>query len=197
MHRASSPASAAASSPPTGNVTGVQLAKMLLVSLGYKPENEGFTGNAWATNVNVRAAQKGLYEGLENMDINAALTRDNAAQMVWNALKAYEVEYKTTLITDSKGQLTSKTNLVDKKDTNGKDLTLLKDKYNVDIVEEGIVTNVEKDDKGTYNLTTTAGSYKKITKDYSDLMGQKVDVLVKDNDNSKIFGVYAESKILP
>ena len=92
---------------PNGNVTGVQLAKMLLVSLGYKSENEGFTGNAWATNVNVRAAQKGLYEGLETMDTNAALTRDNAAQMIWNALNAYEVEYKTTLVTDSKGQLSS------------------------------------------------------------------------------------------
>ena len=60
---------------PNGNVTGVQLAKMLLVSLGYKSENEGFTGNAWATNVNVRAAQKGLYAGLESMDTNAAITR--------------------------------------------------------------------------------------------------------------------------
>ena len=74
---------------PAGNVTGVQLAKMLLVALGYKSENEGFTGNAWATNVNVRAAQKGLYEGLESMDTAAAITRDNAAQMVWNAMNAY------------------------------------------------------------------------------------------------------------
>ncbi len=175
---------------PAGNVTGTQLAKMLLVSLGYNPDIEKFTGNAWATNVNIIATQKGLYEGLESIDVSAALTRDNAAQMIWNALKAGEVKYEYTLVSEN-GQLTSKTNLVDKKDTNGKDLTLLKDKYNVDIVEEGIVTNVEKDDKGTYNLTTTAGSYKKITKDYSDLMGQKVDVLVKDNDNSKIFGVYA------
>ena len=38
---------------PAGNVTGTQLAKMLLVALGYKSENEGFTGNAWATNVNI------------------------------------------------------------------------------------------------------------------------------------------------
>ena len=57
-------------------------------------------GNAWATNVNVIASQKGLYEGLESMDTSAALTRDNAAQMVWNAMNAYEVEYKTTIITD-------------------------------------------------------------------------------------------------
>ena len=175
---------------PAGNVTGTQLAKMLLVSLGYNPDIEKFTGNAWATNVNIIATQKGLYEGLENIDVSAALTRDNAAQMIWNALKAGEVKYEYTLVSEN-GTLVSKTTLVDKKDTNGKDLTLLKDKYNVAIVEEGIVTNVEKDDKGTYNLTTTAGSYKKITKDYSDLMGQKVDVLVKDNDNSKIFGVYA------
>ena len=41
---------------PAGNVTGTQLAKMLLVSLGYKSENEGFTGNAWATNVNTIAS---------------------------------------------------------------------------------------------------------------------------------------------
>ena len=118
---------------PNGNVTGVQLAKMLLVSLGYKSENEGFTGNAWATNVNVRAAQKGLYVGLESMDTNAAITRDNAAQMVWNALNAYEVEYKTTLVTDSKGQLTSQITVQDKVGLDGKTkVTLLEDKYEAD-----------------------------------------------------------------
>ncbi len=52
---------------PAGNVTGTQLAKMLLVSLGYKSENEGFTGNAWATNVNTVASAKGLYAGLETI----------------------------------------------------------------------------------------------------------------------------------
>ena len=30
---------------PAGNVTGAQLAKMLLVCLGYNSDNEGFTGN--------------------------------------------------------------------------------------------------------------------------------------------------------
>ena len=116
---------------PNGNVTGVQLAKMLLVSLGYNSDNEGFTGNAWATNVNVRAAQKGLYEGLETMDTAAAITRDNAAQMVWNALNAYEVEYKTTLTTDKNGQLTSQIVVQDKvSGVNGKTkITLLEDKY--------------------------------------------------------------------
>ena len=115
---------------PAGNVTGTQLAKMLLVSLGYKSENEGFTGNAWATNVNTIASAKGLYEGLEKLDVSAALTRDSAARMIWNALQAYEVEYKTTLVTDSKGQLTSQITVQDKVvgSTNDK-ITLLRDKY--------------------------------------------------------------------
>ena len=177
---------------PNGNVTGVQLAKMLLVSLGYKSENEGFTGNAWATNVNVRAAQKGLYDGLEKMDTNAAITRDNAAQMVWNALQAYEVEYKTTLVTDSKGQLTSQITVQDKVvGSNNDKITLLEDKYEAETVEDGILTYVKEDSKGTYTVWTTEGKYTKVAKDYSDMLGQKVDVLVKNDDNSKVYGIYA------
>ncbi|RFT05784.1 S-layer homology domain-containing protein, partial [Evtepia gabavorous] len=76
---------------PNGNVTGSQLAKMLLVCLGFDSDIEGYTGNAWDMNVNVRATQKGLYKGLEGLDVSAALTRDTAAQMVWNALQAGEV----------------------------------------------------------------------------------------------------------
>ncbi len=42
---------------------GPQLAKMLLVALGYAPDEANFTGNGWDTNVNVIVTQKGLYEG--------------------------------------------------------------------------------------------------------------------------------------
>ena len=179
---------------PAGNVTGTQLAKMLLVSLGYNPDIEKFTGNAWATNVNIIATQKGLYEGLESIDVSAALTRDNAAQMIWNALKAGEVKYEYTLVSEN-GTLVSKTTLENKKDTDGKDLTMLKDKYAVTTREDVTLKTISKDDKGTYSVTTSGTasdvSYTKVEKNYSDLMGQKVDVLVKDNDNSKVFGIYA------
>ena len=179
---------------PAGNVTGTQLAKMLLVSLGYNPAIEKFTGNAWATNVNIIATQKGLYEGLESIDVSAALTRDNAAQMIWNALKAGEVKYEYTLVSEN-GTLVSKTTLENKKDTDGKDLTMLKDKYSVTTREDVTLKTISKDDKGTYSVTTSGTSddvsYTKVEKNYSDLMGQKVDVLVKDNDNSKVFGIYA------
>ena len=186
---------------PNGNVTGVQLAKMLLVSLGYKSENEGFTGNAWATNVNVRAAQKGLYAGLEKMDTSAAITRDNAAQMVWNAMNAYEVEYKTTLVTDSKGQLTSQITVQDKVDGNFKKITLLKDKYEADKEDAGVLLSCTKvSGKDYYTIVTDSkGEYKKISADVSDMIGMKVQVLHKDTDTEDVvYGVYADedSKVI-
>ena len=174
-----------------GNVTGVQMAKMLLVSLGYKSDLEGFTGNAWATNVNVRAAQKGLYKGLESMDTNAALTRDNAAQMIWNALKAYEVEYVTNLVADKDGKLSTQITVQDKMDVLHNKITLLLDKYDADITKNaGILTAVKEDNKGTYTITINQNeSFTKVEKDYSDLLGQKVDLLLNKDD--EVFGVYA------
>ena len=194
---------------PNGNVTGVQLAKMLLVSLGYKSENEGFTGNAWATNVNVRAAQKGLYEGLEKMDTNAAITRDNAAQMVWNALNAYEVEYKTTLVTDSKGQLTSQITVQDKL-VQGIDgfvkMTLLEDKYETTTATATLTAVKYDDNDNTYTTTVSNAKVNNYsisiapfdaTKDYSDLMGQEVKVMYKTDKKSNdvvLLGLYATNK---
>ena len=79
---------------PASNVTGTQLAKMLLVSLGYDADKEGYLDDtSWAVNVNTDAASVGLYAGIESVDMNAALTRDNAAQMIWNALQAETVRY--------------------------------------------------------------------------------------------------------
>ena len=194
---------------PNGNVTGVQLAKMLLVSLGYKSENEGFTGNAWATNVNVRAAQKGLYVGLESMDTNAAITRDNAAQMVWNALNAYEVEYKTTLVTDKNGQLSSQITLQDKVvgSTNDK-ITLMEDKYDAKTFVGTFEGNSKvlslKDGQIQVTDNDATGTAQKEAVFTYDLdlkyIGEEVKVLYKDNvndgqkgkldDKDTIYGVY-------
>ncbi|MEE1406900.1 MAG: hypothetical protein U0K42_06435, partial [Bacteroidales bacterium] len=172
-----------------------------------------FTGNAWATNVNVRASQKGLYEDLENIDVNAALTRDNAAQMIWNALNAYEVEYKTTLITDSKGQLTSQITVQDKQ-VQGNDgfvkITLLEDKYESKTAT-GILTHIEWNDtdkeyKYTIgedvkngNVTTPAPTFQSAS-DFSDLFGMNVKVVYtkdKKSNDIKVFGIVPkDSKIL-
>ena len=180
---------------PNGNVTGSQLAKMLLVSLGYSANTEGFVGNAWATNVNVIASQKGLYEGLESMDTSAALTRDNAAQMVWNAMNAYEVEYKTTIVTDENGKLETIVTVQDKVvGTNRDKITLLEDKYEaktftgtfdgndktISTLKDGQI-QVE----GMNNKTPSESVTAKFTYDFDlKYIGEEVSVLYKDSTNS-------------
>ena len=195
---------------PNGNVTGVQLAKMLLVSLGYKSENEGFTGNAWATNVNVRAAQKGLYKGLESMDTNAALTRDNAAQMVWNALQAYEVEYKTNLVADKDGKLSTQITVQDKVvgDNNDK-ITLMYDKYDRAQEVDGRLTGFTYDStkaEWTYTLSDrdTGAKVGEFTskQDFTELYMQNVTA-VFNYENKKgstkvdtFYGMYADESVV-
>ena len=197
---------------PAGNVTGTQLAKMLLVSLGYKSENEGFTGNAWATNVNTIASAKGLYAGLEKMDVSAALTRDSAARMIWNALQAYEVEYKTSLIAGPDGKLSTQITVQDKVvgSTNDK-ITLLADKYDAWIsvgtlvsvdgktlkldmdAEDIVVSDYYKTILDTDGKTIVGyySQFTKLDKDYSALIGQKVKVVFKNGKTNDVIGVYA------
>ena len=198
---------------PAGNVTGTQLAKMLLVALGYKSENEGFTGNAWATNVNTIASAKGLYAGLEKMDVSAALTRDSAARMIWNALQAYEVEYKTTLTTDKNGQLTSQITVQDKVvGSNNDKITLLRDKYDawvnvgtlVGVSSNEITLTMSDADQTASDLVNYIGTgsnrypdptikFSKLTTDYSALIGQRVKVIFKNGKVNDVLGVYATS----
>ncbi|MBS4881133.1 MAG: S-layer homology domain-containing protein, partial [Firmicutes bacterium] len=195
---------------PAGNVTGTQLAKMLLVSLGYKADVQNFTGNAWATNVNVLATQKGLYKGLESMDPAAALTRDNAAQMIWNALQAKEVEYKYTLVTEN-GNLTSKVTVEDKQ-VNGNTITLLADKYEAEDDFEGTLVSYKWDDKDKefdYEVlvtdadvaadagVTVGNAYKFSTAtDYTDLFGLNVKVIYKTNKDKDVYGIFANDSAI-
>ena len=183
---------------PAGNVTGSQLAKMLLVSLGYDANIEGFTGNAWETNVNVRAAQKHLYDGLESMDTSAAITRDDAAQMVWNAMQAYEVEYKTTIVTDENGNLVTQNVAQDRVDGDFGKITLLWDKYEAQVATgtiagapssktnpKGITFDPDDSDKNIF--------FKNATQDVSDLLGYEVKVVwntKKVNESDAIYGIY-------
>ena len=83
---------------PEGKLTGVAFAKMLLVALGYNAEREDYVGNDWMINVSAdaigaRIAPKGLV-------LSEELSRQDAAQMAFNTLKATMVEYQndTTII---------------------------------------------------------------------------------------------------
>ena len=90
---------------PKANVKGTEFLKMVLVVLGYDQNKEGLVGSSWAVNTLELAKVKGLMKGLDNFDANAALTRDEAAQIMLNALKAEKVVYGqtvTNLVWDAK-----------------------------------------------------------------------------------------------
>ena len=79
---------------PTANVTGTQFLKMALVTLGYDQEAEGFVGSSWAVNVLALAKKIGLIDDLaDGWKPEADLTREEAAQILLNTLKANTVEY--------------------------------------------------------------------------------------------------------
>ena len=243
---------------PTGTVSATEAAKMLLGVLGYSAEKSGLVGNDWAINTNVLANQNGLYKNLSNLNANTLLTRDNAAQMIYNALDANMVELnaagnyttsqysytgtesvvtgtervwvvkiKDSSVNDAVKALdgsvyNSRQDAIDTLDAaNGSKLdsskyTLEQKTQNVygentvtkyadetmghkylSLITDGdaVLTDVEKDSKGTYTLymngITTKGQYTKVEGDYSNLIGQKVEVLYKDREN--VYGVYAST----
>ena len=78
---------------PDAKVTGVQFAKMLLCALGYKANIEGYVGSDWTIAISRDANANSLYKDL-SIAANTVLTREQAAQMAFNALKADTVEYR-------------------------------------------------------------------------------------------------------
>ena len=79
---------------PTANVTGTQFLKMTLVTLGYDQEKEGFVGASWAVNVLALAKRIGLVDNMaDGWKPEKELTREEAAQILLNALNSDMVEY--------------------------------------------------------------------------------------------------------
>ena len=77
---------------PNGKLTGYQFAKMLLVALGYDAELESMIGSDWQVNIAKLSISAGLTDGL-NIALSKVITRDEAAKMAFNTLKATMVAY--------------------------------------------------------------------------------------------------------
>ena len=79
---------------PANSLTGYAFMKMLLGALGYKADQEGYTGANWSINVAKRALNIGLADDLEG-DFNGvkAVNREEACLYAFNTLKATMVEY--------------------------------------------------------------------------------------------------------
>lgn len=80
---------------PTAPVDGYAFAKMVLCALGYNAEAEGYVGSNWSINVAKDAKDLDLAKG--GVDLSKALTREQAAQVMFNAIKCKPVdEYDQT-----------------------------------------------------------------------------------------------------
>ena len=199
---------------PNETVTGSQAAKMLLVAAGYQSAIEGFTGANWEVNTNVRANAVGLYDGL---DINPSqgLTRDSAAQMVYNILDVEQVTYKYTMVANGDGTFTSVTEI----DKTADNTTVLEDKFGAVKVEGVVVANEVADlnsskkndnkvlvgsalDAGKTKIVITNGGKDEDQNEYTgtqtfkvstglDQLGRTVRLYVKTGSsaaNAKVFG---------
>ena len=73
---------------PDADVTGVQFLKMVLVVLGFDAKEEGLVGTGYSVRARNLARAIGLLNGIGNdFDYTKGLTRDNAAQIMLNALQ--------------------------------------------------------------------------------------------------------------
>ena len=79
---------------PAGQLTALQFGKMLLVELGYDAKAEKMVGTDWAINTSKLMATAKLMDGIDG-SVNQVLTREKAAQMTLNAIKAPMVTYET------------------------------------------------------------------------------------------------------
>ena len=79
---------------PERRLTGVQWLKLMLTTLNFDTAKEGYTGTGWDVNVLNRANEIGLLEGLpEGWKAIDNISRGEAAQILFNALSKYLVEY--------------------------------------------------------------------------------------------------------
>ena len=172
---------------PNANVTASEAAKMLLVAIGYNAKVQGYEGANWAINVTRDAQLSGFYKDL-SVSSTKALSRDEAAQMIYNA-----VDTNTIIKTSSVDRVTGA--ITDTYAPNGKDL--LEKTFNV-VRTEGVLSCAANDydsDKGKfeYTITGTSAPTFKSTTDYTDLYMQNVEVLSKtENGKTTVYGIYAK-----
>ena len=186
---------------PNDTVTGLEAAKMVLVAAGYNAQKAGLTGAAWAQNTMKYGQLNNLFEDVD-ADLNAALPRQYAAQILYNALDMKRVVWSNDIndfknATDVSGEETIGEKYMNLYKTSAEVLTSVKktsgkDTYEIKLAGAVTYKNVKK--------TDDVKSFDKVPTDVSDLLGLKVKVLVrvKNNGDQDVYGVYADddSKVI-
>lgn len=177
---------------PNGTVKGTELAKMMLVTLGYDAQKAGIYGATWATTTLALASENGLLDGVDS-DLTAGLPRQYTAQMMYNAIQAPTVRWST----DGNAYTDMGTNNMPNETVGSKYMNLTiyegtlegsgdfnagNDKVKIEVEKiDGV--EVAKENKGDKTFTFAT--------DLTGMYGQYVKVLSNDKNNA--YGVYAVS----
>ena len=187
---------------PGDPVTMIEAAKTLLVAMGYRADIAGFVGETWTTNVATAAADcdPKLFDGLINPVLTAGLTRDEAAQMLYNAILTNMVTYDNVIVADGKGGYTTEARIKDfwKNGLEGSVAwTLLEYKFGVNRYRGVIVAN---EFAGTTRGSSREGttildkfSYTFEVGSAMDDIGLEVDIFAKQDPKTGKWNVFGKA----
>ena len=197
---------------PGGTLTASQTAKMFLTAMGYDANVFGLLGNDWETNTNRYANEAGLYDELGNVSVSAPISRDDAAQMAYNAIQATMM--RRTWSQDMQTGEIGETYAPWMENDGSNPMTLLRNKFNA-VIEYAYMDGAEYDeDRDEYNYTfdVATGAFGgsdidndedlsepalSFGEDVSDLYGHQVKVIYKNDTAKTVYGIYAnESTVL-
>ena len=77
---------------PKGNVTGYEWITMLLRAIGYDANGE-ISGSTWKITAASQAKESGILGSFNEATLNSALTREQVAYLLFNAIQARKVNY--------------------------------------------------------------------------------------------------------
>ena len=196
---------------PEDSLTVAQLVRMTLNMMGY---TEGQSGRDWELQTTVLASDLGLFDGLDGFIPSANVSRDQAAQILVNSINApmangnvssediytlngkkdgaaiTPIEFDSSTAAYLYASINELTEISVTKTTNKVTESLATKYLSLQTNNTGIIAKVVADDKGTYTVTMSNGTeYTKVATNYSNLMGQKVNVLFKATDS--VYGITA------
>lgn len=176
---------------PDANVTGVELAKMLLVIQGYNAQKSGLVGAGWSNKVVELGAENEYFKGYSTL-LNASATREGAATIMVNALDATLVTWSEDAKDYVEAETNKKTESLGKRYfglTTYEGVLLSTGEYEIDgakASKDGISMEAEKVDGDT--ITKRVEDFDFDT-DVTDLLGQYVKVSA--DSKGKVYGIYA------